>query len=1196
MANGFIGVSRFSAKDDRCRREGIMLAFVGLKQAAGRRLVMSNPPIAVAALSILLIVASSVPLSAQAAAPELPSPSPVNAPVLEDAVILSNKVLPDGEAPQTSSQPELPGQPGPFEQGANELRAPKLSVWEDSREALAGFEPTPEWAKPGNLLGSLGTVIASEATKEWIAPGAVLLHLALLTTTGWHKVHIVAVDLASGLHLDALLPQQGITKRSSVSRLVASSGVLAGINADFYDISGSGAPLGFLADNGKVVSSPREDGIWASIGLARDGIKLLDALGFAAEISAPGGESFPISGFNKPHPKGNAVTLYDQHWGPTTPAAPAGLEAPGPSADQLAPPGPPAMPGMVEMEIQDGTVKAIHIPGGGTGLAPGVLVARATGKGAEFVLRHFQAGSPVGVSVGLATDISAYDAVISGKPLLVRDGAKCQGLSEHRGISGHLPAPRTVIGSKGGRAFLIVIDGRAPGVRGMTLEQAADLALAMGLDVALNLDGGGSTSMAVRRDEVQGVSVVNYLSDGSQRALPYAVGVVSEGEPDGIPARLRMEIVPSRGILAPPWIRQTQDPAGQAVVSGVLPVSSIVDVNSVIRPGSDRPWQDPASMPEISLVQGDSVLIEVKALDLFGNLVDMPQAAVAFAVRDEAFPARPVGVGFDGGAGSSRVLEVYGGGTLGGVITALAPGTAIVTATLPTLEGPISAGMRVRVIGPAASLAVVTTDPSPRPGMPGAGFRVFAIDGSGYSAEVPQDMVRWEVRDMGNTRQLVAEFQGVEVVAGETEEQHEPQPTTADVADEGHGGNGDACPAGVVKQGHREQPFAADAAEGGRGEQPSAGEVVIDSMADPASWSLTTYPEEVTASVSFGSVSTAPPESAAPVQAIVPALDAVSIQGAAVRYRFEGTEKTRAAYLIRKSPLPVAGEPLALGIWVHGDGKGPWVRAKVVDSTGRSFPVDFPRADWYGWKYVQADLPPQAAYPVYVERVYAVEFDKARQYSGTVAFAGLTAVYGPQRPAPSGMQSPGPIPSPQPLSVEPVPPAEMTIALHENAEDGAQDALVTAVLDLRQDMTAAARAEAWKGFISLLEAALGSSFPAAAPPRPVVIVTGADLFGSAPDLELFSRITQRLASLGFPVVVVHGAVWTDEVVSWNGVTFVSYPTTAKGAGGGILLDVAKNPAAPAGLCVRAARLSAPEGSGEPGYHLLFAGDHAGKVE
>lgn len=60
--------------------------------------------------------------------------------------------------------------------------------------------------------------------------------------------------------------------------------------------------------------------------------------------------------------------------------------------------------------------------------------------------------------------------------------------------------PRTAVGydSRAGRLWLVVIDGRQPPhSAGMTLPELADLVEALGADEALNLDGGGSTTMIV---------------------------------------------------------------------------------------------------------------------------------------------------------------------------------------------------------------------------------------------------------------------------------------------------------------------------------------------------------------------------------------------------------------------------------------------------------------------------------------------------------------------------------------------------------------------------------------------------------------------------------------------------------------------------------------------------------------------------
>ena len=59
--------------------------------------------------------------------------------------------------------------------------------------------------------------------------------------------------------------------------------------------------------------------------------------------------------------------------------------------------------------------------------------------------------------------------------------------------------PRTAIARlKDGRMLLTTVDGRQPGVSaGMSLPELADLLLEFGASEAINLDGGGSTTMVV---------------------------------------------------------------------------------------------------------------------------------------------------------------------------------------------------------------------------------------------------------------------------------------------------------------------------------------------------------------------------------------------------------------------------------------------------------------------------------------------------------------------------------------------------------------------------------------------------------------------------------------------------------------------------------------------------------------------------
>ncbi len=101
-----------------------------------------------------------------------------------------------------------------------------------------------------------------------------------------------------------------------------------------------------------------------------------------------------------------------------------------------------------------------------------------------------------------------YNA-IAGDRMIVSGGAAVEGLDDNR------LAPRTAVGldAYSNRLILIVIDGRQPFYsQGATLAQLADLLIYYGATDAMSLDGGGSSTMAVRG--ALGVEVMNSPIDG----------------------------------------------------------------------------------------------------------------------------------------------------------------------------------------------------------------------------------------------------------------------------------------------------------------------------------------------------------------------------------------------------------------------------------------------------------------------------------------------------------------------------------------------------------------------------------------------------------------------------------------------------------------------------------------------------------
>ena len=107
-------------------------------------------------------------------------------------------------------------------------------------------------------------------------------------------------------------------------------------------------------------------------------------------------------------------------------------------------------------------------------------------------------GSPANLE-GEPAPWPVEDALGAG-PALVSDGQVRVRINEEVFFGSAIPNthPRTAAGIRGdGTLLLVVVDGRQPVSRGVDLEQLAALLVDLGAEEALNLDGGGSSSLFV---------------------------------------------------------------------------------------------------------------------------------------------------------------------------------------------------------------------------------------------------------------------------------------------------------------------------------------------------------------------------------------------------------------------------------------------------------------------------------------------------------------------------------------------------------------------------------------------------------------------------------------------------------------------------------------------------------------------------
>ncbi len=118
-------------------------------------------------------------------------------------------------------------------------------------------------------------------------------------------------------------------------------------------------------------------------------------------------------------------------------------------------------------------------------------------------------------------------SALGAGPILVKKGVSRIDVSEE-GFNKTQRAPRTAIGSRAdGSVILIVVDGRQPlWSAGVTLSELAELFLAEQAEEAMNLDGGGSSTLVIDQ------KIINHPSDltplgtpGKERAVANVVAL-----------------------------------------------------------------------------------------------------------------------------------------------------------------------------------------------------------------------------------------------------------------------------------------------------------------------------------------------------------------------------------------------------------------------------------------------------------------------------------------------------------------------------------------------------------------------------------------------------------------------------------------------------------------------------------------------
>ena len=145
------------------------------------------------------------------------------------------------------------------------------------------------------------------------------------------------------------------------------------------------------------------------------------------------------------------------------------------------------------------------------------------------------------------------------------------------------PEPRTGIGLSSDKRllFLLTVDGRATGYsEGAGTRELGELMLHFGAWEGMNMDGGGSTTMALYRDSTTSVAVANRQSDGSQRSVANHLGIWYTAAPEAISMD---NWLAWRGV--PIGLRNSKADPGKTSIPNALAYALNIDPLTGIAPG-----------------------------------------------------------------------------------------------------------------------------------------------------------------------------------------------------------------------------------------------------------------------------------------------------------------------------------------------------------------------------------------------------------------------------------------------------------------------------------------------------------------------------------------------------------------------------------------------------------------------------------
>jgi hypothetical protein len=343
--------------------------------------------------------------------------------------------------------------------------------------------PLPPW-----LRGPTRRDIRNKWTP---APGVRAAVWDEYSSRGPVRYYLLTADLRTkGLRVD--YTNDGAVRRTAPlgQMLARTKRAVGGVNGDFFDIGDTGAPLGIGKDRQRGPLNGPRVGWNNAFFINSKGRPDIDVLPMVPVLRER--PKLMLTNVNSPSVRPGGIGAYNHRWGTTS--------------------------GYRITDGQQRDVRMVLIRDGRVVRNSTRLTTGEKINGVMLVGRGEGARALAGLKRGTAAHVrwrlqGSPQMAITGNKFLIRDGVI-------KVVDDREMHPRTAIGIDRDTKSLIflVVDGRQAFSRGYTMVELANKMIDLGADEALNLDGGGSSTMIAKRKS-GALKVINSPSDGSQRSI-----------------------------------------------------------------------------------------------------------------------------------------------------------------------------------------------------------------------------------------------------------------------------------------------------------------------------------------------------------------------------------------------------------------------------------------------------------------------------------------------------------------------------------------------------------------------------------------------------------------------------------------------------------------------------------------------------